>query len=64
MFIRYLSTAHMIQEQVMWFPKYPLYENLYRQWELQEEIFERLGLPGNVAKKIMHTDKINIFYYP
>ncbi|CAL8114575.1 unnamed protein product [Orchesella dallaii] len=59
----YLSAAHMIQEQVMWYPKYPLFEYLYRQWELQD-IFTKLGMPANIAKKITATDKINIFYSP
>jgi hypothetical protein len=48
----------------MWWPKYPMYEILYRQWELQEDIYRKLGRPSHIAKKIHGTDWINTFYYP
>jgi len=59
----YLITLHVMFEFGLWRPKYPMYEILYRQWELQEDIFRKLGRPAEIARKINWTDKFNSCYY-
>ncbi|CAL8125483.1 unnamed protein product [Orchesella dallaii] len=54
---------HVFIECMVWFFKYPMWENLYRQWELQEEIYRKLGKPVAVAKKITRTDRMNFVIY-
>lgn len=58
-----LMYFHVFIEASVWFFKYPLWENLYRQWELQEDIYRKLGRPGTAAKKITWTDRLNFVIY-
>ncbi|CAL8125485.1 unnamed protein product [Orchesella dallaii] len=58
-----LVAMHATFEWTLWFFKYPLWENLYRQWEVQEDIYRKLGRPSEMTAKITRSDKINTLIY-
>lgn len=49
----FLCIIEIIQETLIWYGKYPLYEILIANWKIQEEIFRKLGSPEEMQNKIV-----------